>query len=279
MDTKFSIIIPAYNVEKYIKKCLDSILNQTYKSFEVIIIDDASTDNTYNIISQYDDPRIKIIQNETNLRQGTARNKGMEIAEGEYIIFVDADDYYSSDDVIEKINNVIGDEKCDIVFFGFKEKGGLSRTIIPEPTATKYDMLNNFNSTLKCQCALWNKCFNRKFLKKNKIKFTKKMFYEDNMFSFKAIALSNKTKVLPEVCYIYVRGRKGSSMTDYSLSKVADYYKHIGFLFDLLNQIPEDCHEALFKVIKYKFKTIDKNLVTWMDGFYPNKSLIKKYFE
>ena len=89
-----SVIIPAYNVEKYIAKCLDSLINQSLKDIEIIIIDDGSTDKTPFIIKDYanQDKRIKVIA-QTNQKQGAARNRGLEAASGEYIGFVDADDW------------------------------------------------------------------------------------------------------------------------------------------------------------------------------------------
>ena len=92
---KISIIIPVYNTEKYLKKCLDSIINQTLKSLEIICIDDCSTDNSLNILKEYQlkDKRIKIIEQKENKGQGVARNLGLNIAEGEYIGFIDSDDW------------------------------------------------------------------------------------------------------------------------------------------------------------------------------------------
>ena len=92
---KISIIIPVYNTEKYLKKCLDSIINQTLKSLEIICIDDCSTDNCLHILKEYQlkDNRIKIIEQKENKGQGVARNLGLNIAEGEYIMFLDPDDW------------------------------------------------------------------------------------------------------------------------------------------------------------------------------------------
>ena len=98
-SVKISIVIPAFNSENYIAKCIDSIVNQTLKDIEIIIVNDASEDNTQKIIEHYasKDNRIKIINLETNSGQGFARNKGIELAQGQYIGFVDADDYVDVD--------------------------------------------------------------------------------------------------------------------------------------------------------------------------------------
>lgn len=98
----FSIIVPVYNVEKYIDKCLASILRQTFKNFECIIIDDCSPDNSNAIIDKYVklDQRFKVIH-QKNMGVSVARNTGLDIAKGDYIIFVDSDDYIA-DDYLEK---------------------------------------------------------------------------------------------------------------------------------------------------------------------------------
>ena len=94
-NIRISIIIPIYNVEKYLRECLDSCINQTLEDIEIICVDDCSTDGSYEILEEYQnkDPRIKIFRQETNKKQGAARNKGLEVATGEYVWFVDSDDY------------------------------------------------------------------------------------------------------------------------------------------------------------------------------------------
>jgi len=111
-EPKISIVIPVYNVEKYLRECLDSCVNQTLENIEIICVDDCSTDNSYKILEEYQskDPRIKIFKQEQNNRQGAARNKGLELAIGEYLWFVDSDDYIDTKacqilyDAIKKFN-------------------------------------------------------------------------------------------------------------------------------------------------------------------------------
>ena len=94
-NIKFSIIIPAYNCENYISKCLESIFNQTYKNVEVIVVDDCSTDNTFEILKNYEN--IKLLSTTINSRQGAARNKGLEVMTGKFVSFVDSDDWIERD--------------------------------------------------------------------------------------------------------------------------------------------------------------------------------------
>ncbi len=95
MNPEISVIIPAYNCEQYINKAIESVLKQTFNNFEIIVIDDGSQDNTYQIANSYKDERISIIRNQQNLGVSTARNFGIEEAKGNWIALLDADDWYS----------------------------------------------------------------------------------------------------------------------------------------------------------------------------------------
>ena len=116
MDKKVSIIMPMYNVEKYIKRCLDSILNNTYKNIEVIIIDDCSTDNSLSICKEYAEKDNRIVIIEKSYRSGISetRNMGMRKASGEYLMFVDCDDFVS-ENFVEKMLTTIEEKNVDIV--------------------------------------------------------------------------------------------------------------------------------------------------------------------
>ena len=110
---KISVIIPIYNVEKYLSRCLESVINQTYKNLEIILVNDGSTDNSSKIIQQYYDPRIKII-NKINGGLSSARNAGLKICTGDYITFVDSDDWIELD-MIEFMTKQVCNTNCDLV--------------------------------------------------------------------------------------------------------------------------------------------------------------------
>ena len=112
---KFSVIIPVYNVEKYIKKCLDSVFNQTFKDFEVIVINDGTPDKSMDIVKQYD---VKVIE-QKNQGQSAARNNGIKKAKGDYLIFLDSDDYWEKE-LLSEINKSLKN-KPDVVRFQMKE--------------------------------------------------------------------------------------------------------------------------------------------------------------
>ena len=118
MNPEISIIVPVYNVEKYLKRCIDSILNQSFTDFELILVDDGSTDNSGKIIDEYalKDKRIKVIHKE-NGGQGSARNRGLDIAKGNYIGFVDSDDWIHKD-MYKCMYQIINEDNTDIVQIG-----------------------------------------------------------------------------------------------------------------------------------------------------------------
>lgn len=114
---KISVVITVYNMENYIKQCLDSVLNQTYKNLEIIIVDDCGTDNSMNVVNNYQDERIKIISHDKNMGAGWARRHGIEAATGDYVITVDGDDWLS-EDFIEKLVENAKDTNADIISGG-----------------------------------------------------------------------------------------------------------------------------------------------------------------
>lgn len=119
MENKISIILPAFNAESYIKTAINSVLNQTYKNFEFIIIDDGSTDNTFNKIKEIKDPRIILIKNENNIGLQKTLNKGLKIASGEFIARIDADDKWVNSDKLEKqINFLIKNKNYGLIGTG-----------------------------------------------------------------------------------------------------------------------------------------------------------------
>ena len=108
-NIKFSIIIPAYNGEKFIGECLDSIFSQTYKNLEVIVVNDCSTDNTLKVLEGYQ--QIKVFSTPVNSRQGAARNIGLDNCTGDYVLFIDADDALYVSDVLWKLAQKINANK------------------------------------------------------------------------------------------------------------------------------------------------------------------------
>ena len=122
MKNKITIIVPVYNSENYIRRCVDSVLRQSFEDFELLLINDGSTDGSLKILREYEksDKRIRVI-NQENMGVAKTRNKGIKLASGKYIMFIDNDDYIEND-YINKYYNSIKDTDYDIVIGGYKRK-------------------------------------------------------------------------------------------------------------------------------------------------------------
>lgn len=221
---KISIIIPAYNVEKYIDKCITSVINQTYDNIEAIIVNDGSTDNTALIIEKYSevDNRI-IVVNKENSGVSDSRNIGIENITGDYAFFLDSDDWIE-ENYIEKAVNLLNDEKIDILFNGWviDSDGNIEN---------KYEVASAFsmNRERAIEILLEQKLFGwgsvATFYKKNVIKscrFDRNIRYgEDFYFKYQAIKKSKKFYYAPINAYHYVR-RETSATKSYSIEKRSD---------------------------------------------------------
>lgn len=184
--TKISIIIPVYNGEKYIEKCLNSIKNQTFKDYEVLIINDGSKDNTKNLIEKYlNDKRFKLF-NRTNHGIGASRNFGVNESSGEYICFIDSDDYVDKE-YLEKLYNKISKYNLDIVICNYIE-------LNEELNIEKKVKIKSFDNTtidknpellLNINKSPWNKIYRKSILKN--VKFPTDLKYEDTEFLCKTL--------------------------------------------------------------------------------------------
>lgn len=166
---RFSIIMAAYNAEKEIERSIKSVLNQNFKDYEFIVINDASTDNTAEVVSKYSE--IKLISHTENKRAGGARNTGIENATGEYIVFLDSDDVLSDENVLAKINEKIGNDIPDLIYLGFEAVGdGFEGKFIPtEHNSMKENRIVEWN-----YANVWDVVWNREFLNRNNIRFVEK---------------------------------------------------------------------------------------------------------
>lgn len=230
MKHKFSLIIPAYNVEKYIKKCLDSVLNQTYNNYEIIIINDGSTDNTSKILESYkSNKKIKII-NQENKGLSSARNTGVSNAKGDYILFIDSDDFIEKE-LLETLNKTIKDE--DLIRFQIRTLDETNKIIkeYKEETFNNLNGIEAFNKLSKYNLVELAVCYAYKketFLKSN-YRFEEKTYHEDFGLIPYIIISSKKVTSINYIGYNYLQ-RKNSIMnnTDYEkeIKKSNDVLKH-----------------------------------------------------
>lgn len=238
MDIKFSVIVPIYKVEQYVRKCIESILAQTYRKFELILVDDGSPDNCPAICEEYakKDARIRVIH-KRNQGLVAARNTGIEAATGEYICYVDGDDWVSPK-LLETIwNKAICKHAPDMVVFsavkqfdnhqeeipqavpeGLYSKEQLKKEIYPH---MMYDSRKPFCTGLIFPVA-WNKIFKTKILKKYYCKDTRIRMGEDNAFVFECLYRSNKVYFCKDILYFYNQLNGESMVHSYDCNRFAN---------------------------------------------------------
>ncbi len=229
---KFSIIVPIYNVEKYLTQCVNSILNQTYKDFELILVDDGSPDSCPKMCDDFakKDNRIKVVHKK-NGGLSDARNAGVLVSQGDYLIFVDSDDYYSTNNVFEIIAKEIDEKKVDVVQFHrmwFYEKEGICIEKA-DLDFKKYENLSNeemIDALVKNKMVYFSACQNaisRSFFEKNNLYFKKGIKSEDIDWGFRMFTNVPSISLLPYSFYTYRAAREGSITTSIGYKHLIDY--------------------------------------------------------
>lgn len=229
-----SIIIPVYNVEQYIEECLDSVINQTHSNIEIIVIEDCSTDNSKLILENYAkrDKRIQLINHIQNQGQGIARNKGIEYVRGEYVLFVDSDDYIAPESV-EVLLEKAKKENTDILFCDYyKIKSNRTKIVSTFALSTVVNGKEYMYYAPFLDILVWNKLWKTSFLKEYKLKFVKEKF-EDVIFTNQAIGLAKRV-YSHHFPFYYYRTRENSTMTS-NVNK-----NHIVSQFNLFKILEEE---------------------------------------
>ena len=245
---KVSVIIPFNNVENYIEECLNSVLSQTLDDIEVILINDASTDRTLEIVEWYlqKDSRIKLININERKGQGFARNRGIEIATGEYIGFVDSDDFIESD-MFECLYNSAKTNNTDISMCQVREYDDINENYI---TSDYYSLacLSSFqndifsaedtkNNILDINVALWNKIYKREYLNNIGEKFPEGFIYEDLPFFFGTYLPAKRIQIVWKNLYSYRINRKNSTMQQFN-NKILDRLPMVSLTYEKLKKVP-----------------------------------------
>lgn len=262
---KISCIVPVYNVEKYLKKCLDSILNQSFKDFELIIVDDGSTDNSSIICDEYlnIDNRVKVIHKE-NGGLSDARNRGIEEAIGDYLIFIDSDDYVDSSmfEVLYNLNQKNNTEisACDKAFVYEKsdhiEYGiNSNKVYILDPDAA-FSVIVDFYRNLGME--MWNKLYSRKLF--DNVRFPKGKLFEDQDTQYKLIFSANKISYIEKSLYFYLR-RENSITTQKYNDKEKERFEMVN---KMVTYIKENHESIISKVIVYKILSCNFTIVNKM---------------
>ena len=247
MNPEISIIVPVYNVEKYLKRCIDSILNQSFTNFELILVDDGSTDNSGKIIDEYaiKDERIKVIHKE-NGGQGSARNRGLDIAKGNYIGFVDSDDWIHKD-MYKCMYQIINEDSTDIVQVGHNTVEKYTKDkrcnindlniICIDNIIEKFTDCNSFE--ILPLIFPVNKLYRRELWKN--LRFPEGKFAEDLRIIYKIYDITTKYKIIDYNFYNYYMSPNSSTRGEFNIKKLEDL----------------EAWEEMFQFFKNKYSDID----------------------
>ena len=249
---KLSIIVPVYNVEQYIHQCIYSIVNQTIKDIEILVINDGTLDKSIEIINEFHDDRIKII-NQRNGGLSSARNTGIKYATGEYIVFIDSDDYLLREDVLEDMYNQIYEDDADILVGNalavYDNDTSVKMTrnsrVFTKQIISSEDFLKRFLEAKSMLAPVWLNIYKNSLIKD--MRFREGILHEDEEFTPRIFLKAKKISVYPKEFYGY-RQRVGS------ISKAGDMTKNS---VDLINTCMElekkfDCIEDKKLRLLYK---------------------------
>ena len=243
-----SIIVPVYNVEKYLSRCLDSILAQTFTDFEIVAVNDGSPDNCGMILDEYaqKDSRIKVIHKE-NGGVSSARNAGLDVAQGDYIGFVDADDYIR-DDMYEKMLNHTKTKDYDIVICGYYEVRkdavtGMAISEVDVPITSRAGMIGLIEGGTY-EGYLWNKLYKRNIF--DDVRFPAMVVMEDLYTNFLLFDKAKEILLLKETLYYYVRREDSVTMKRRVKTDITLFRYHMD-IYDKLVQRFEETKTILNK--------------------------------
>ena len=300
MNPLVTIIIPVFNVEEYLQECLNSILNQEYKNLEVILVNDGSVDRSLDIINEYLllDSRFKLIDKE-NTGQGHSRNLALKDAKGQYIMFLDSDDYLE-ENCIGTLSRVMVEKKLEcLVYNGLSFEEYYIESLDNEP----YFKLDNYYNMKLCNgldfardnIGLISPClkiYNRNFLVENNILFDEGVYGEDVIFWYKVCFYTQKIMYMDYYGY-FRRYRRNSVMTSLSINTLEKKIKGLNNLYIFIDNLKDDniydCFRndlvvyanTLFnKIFQFKLYEIN-NLITLFDinnGFKIINQYNKSYF-
>ncbi len=218
--TRISVILPVYNAEKYVRKAIESVLNQSFTDFELIVVNDGSTDSTPEIIKSFDDERIRIISQE-NLGPGASRNNALEIAQGQYVMYLDSDDWFCTD-ALKIAYDEITSKDCDLTFFQMINYDDATSKVYPNDWFDLTTFDESFEdrvfspdetpgSIFDLSVGVCQKIYKTSFLRKINARFPEGMFFEDMPFFFYVYLKAERISIIKR--HLYFRRKHDSSIT------------------------------------------------------------------
>ena len=258
---KFSIVVPIYKTEKYVKQCVDSILSQSYTDFELILVDDGSPDNSGKICDDYaqKDCRVRVIHKQ-NGGAADSRNVGMKSAKGEYLCFLDADDFWLSKNVLQTMSDHVDKTQCDVLTFGYRFYYDLKNEYSPDVQndVSQYDKLSNEDALdllvkeSRLNPAAWGMCIKNGFIKTNDLYFVPGIKSEDVEWAIRIYNKVPRIAVLDDKFYAYRKEREGSVTAMINYGHLKNYCDIIDGGIELVKNSPEKIKTALMNYIVYQ---------------------------
>ncbi|MGN0490935.1 glycosyltransferase family 2 protein [Ruminococcus sp.] len=253
---KFSIIIPVYNVEKYLNECVESVINQTYSNFEIILVDDGSTDSSPKICDSYveKDNRIKVIHKK-NGGLSSARNVGIKNMTGDYVLFLDSDDFWDDKSLLSSIDEVIRNYGSDVIILGYRKFYDEKRVYVNgydtttyEHGKTKAEQVKSLISNNLFESSAWSKIVNTKLFRDDRLFFTEGVYSEDIDWSARLLIYADSFYALSGYGLAY---RQNSSSITHNIKK-----KNI-----------EDLKNAIVKIVNFSAEIDDQDYYEWFMNY------------
>ncbi len=243
-----SVIIPIYNVEEYLRECIDSVLNQTYQNFEIILVDDGSTDSSGTICDEYvdKDDRVSVVH-QKNAGPSKTRNTGLENATGKYIYFLDSDDYIEKN-ALELLINTAESNDADLVFFdalsfaddGSEVKQGYFVNGTYE-SKSGYEMLTELHNNKDYHCSVVLLFINRTLLNSNNIRFLESAYCsEDMLFTYKVFCSSKKAAQCKHTLY----HRRYRSLSIVTSKKSQRHFRSCRDVYEEIRDFSQKIHKT-----------------------------------
>lgn len=279
---KVTLIVPVYNSEKYIGKCLDSILNQTYTNFEILVVNDGSKDNSQKVIEEYQNkyPDKIIAINQENKGVSKTRNESIKKANGDYIMFIDNDDFLDSD-YIETFVTEAEKGDYDVVLGGYRRQNENGKII-------KEMKLKETEWAKLMIMAPWAKIYKKQYLIDNNIEFLSVNLGEDIYFNLKAMLISDKIKIIPYIGYNWFFNTSSVSNTTQKNITQLQVYELLNSCYDMVKNegLLEKKHDIIethftryivwlisFSTKKLSYKVISEEydkMFKWLNERFPN---------
>lgn len=277
----YSIIVPVYNVELYIERCINSILKQTYNQFELILVDDGSTDQSKQICydARQRDNRVKVMCQD-NKGASAARNKGIENAKGEYILFLDGDDFWLHDNILEQINQRMQKKKSDVLIYNYAKVVDYK---ISFPYFEKEDMPVKYRGKASFQyiydndlwtSSAWNKAINKRLFENDELRFIEGITAEDIEWCARVLKKAESLDYINLVAVGYVQ-RIGSVTSNVTREKIRSLERSVLEVKSILKDAVDIKKNILQRFMAYQVVVLLINL-SGADSEEQKKTLKKK---